>query len=281
MANTIFEQRLANYSLTSVEDEQQALKEILQELVLYALSNAGFFDQAAFHGGTALRILHQLPRFSEDLDFVLNEANKDFNWRYFFDKIMFACEKFGVEPEVVDKSKAGQSVQKMFLKDNSIGKLLNLQFHHNPKQKFRIKLEIDINPPKHFDKEVQFLDFPTDFSVVSQDLASSFSGKLHALLCRAYLKGRDWFDFLWYLKRGIKPNLKHLKSTLIQQGPWAEQKLEIDMLWLEDELKKKIRSIDWNKASDDVRPFLGNLESKSLSLWSEEFFVEKAKSLNN
>src|SRR3989344_4975300 len=147
MDNKIISDRLEQYLSKTVEDEENALKEILQEIALYALSTTDFFSKALFQGGTSLRILYQLPRFSEDLDFLLKTPNKHFQWKKYIETIKKAFMLYNIEPEVIDRSKESDIVQKLFLKDNSIGKILNLNFHHHTKRKFLIKFEIDTNPP--------------------------------------------------------------------------------------------------------------------------------------
>jgi hypothetical protein len=281
MSLSIIENRLSQYSLSTIEEEQQALKEILQEIILFGLNDAGFFREALFHGGTALRILYNLPRFSEDLDFMLIKPNRDFKWGYVLGAIETTCRRFGVHPEIIDRSKVGTAVQKMFLKDSSIGKVLDLDFHHHPGKKLMIKLEIDVNPPLGSDIEMKFLDFPLDFSIVCQDLPSNFAGKCHALLCREYLKGRDWFDMTWYIARNVIPNFSLLSSAIDQQGKWAGQKIDVDIAWLIRALSEKIGTIDWYQAAEDVRPFLRQPHIQSLDVWSKDFFMSKLNVLEN
>lgn len=277
----IIQKRLEKYALNTLDEEQSALREILQEIILYALSSCSFFGVAAFNGGTSLRILHGLNRFSEDLDFLLKKPDPEFQWGNYRDAILSTCEEFGLEAEFIDKKKLSTSVQKIFLKDNSIGKMLSLKFHHHSGQKFSIKLEIDTNPPEHSSYKIYYHDFPLDFSILAQDLPSNFSGKLHALLCRKYVKGRDWYDFNWYLKQGIPPNVEFLKSALSQQGPWAGETLEISLDWLRQKLNEKINSINWADAINDVSPFLSPKEKESTKLWSAEFFLERTSKISN
>lgn len=279
MTIDIISARLKKYSPKTVEDEEFALKEILQEIVLYGLSNAKFFAEAMFQGGTALRILHGLPRFSEDLDFLLNQTTPNFNWQRYMKAIVQSCEQFGIIPELIDKTQAGKTVQKMFLKDTSLGKILNLSFKHYPNKKLTIKLEIDTNPPLGSEAEIKFLDFPISFSVVAQDLLSNFAGKCHALLCRKYIKGRDWYDFLWYVSNSITPNYKLLANALRQLGPWENQKIAVNRHWLFTELTKKINAIDWGKTAADAKPFLNSLDKKGLEVWNKDFFLDRLNKL--
>lgn len=281
MATDIIDQRLKTYQLKTTDDEEHALKEILQEIALYGLANANFFDKALFHGGSALRILHGLPRFSEDLDFLLKEPTPHFHWEPYLAAIAAACEQFSVKSEVVDKSKANNTVKKMFLKTDSIGKLINLSFPHHPGKKLMIKLEIDTNPPAGSNNEIKFLEFPLDYSIMTQDLSSSFAGKCHALLCRDYIKGRDWYDFSWYVAKKIIPNFTFLGNALYQQGPWANHVNKITAAWFIDAMQKKINQINWEKAAHDVEPFLNTQEKQTLHLWSKAFFTDKLNKLTN
>jgi len=134
---------------------------------------------------------------------------------------------------------------------------------------FIFKLEIDTDPPAGSGFDYRYLDFPLDFEVCHQDLSSNFSLKIHALLCRPYLKGRDWYDFNWYIKQGISVNLPHLQAALLQWGPWADKKIVINLKWLKQVLLHKTAQIDWKDAAKDVQRFLRFSEQHSLSLWDE------------
>jgi len=276
----LIQQQLDTYKASTPTEEEQATKEILQEVALYSLWRAGFFEVAAFQGGTSLRILHKLPRFSEDLDFILKKPSPDFEWGGYLAKLRDGLEEFGLQTEVLDKSRMDQSVKKAVLKDNSISSQLNLSFYRgHAGQKLKIKLEIDVNPPGNSGYEYSYLDFPLDFEVCHQDLNSNFSLKIHALLCRPYLKGRDWYDFNWYIKHQVKPNLPHLQAALHQLGAWKDQSITVNMDWLHQALMKKIASVDWKEAILDVERFLQPAEKQSLSLWNERFFHSKLENL--
>lgn len=279
MSIDIIRDRLKSYQIKTIEDEEHALKEILQEVALFSLANANFFERGVFHGGTALRILYGLPRFSEDLDFMLMQPDQHFRWEPYIDAMAGTFEKFGVIPEVKDKSDVEGAVKKMFLKDDSLGKLLLLSFKHHPGKKLTIKFELDTNPPEGSSHEVKFIDFPYDFSIVAHDLASSFAGKCHALLARKFIKGRDWYDFSWYVGKRIIPNFNFLKAALWQHGPWAEQELMVTPGWFVKALKQKIESIDWRFAVHDVEVFLNQEDRERLRLWSREFFLDKLSKL--
>jgi len=276
----LIQTRLDSYKATGPVEEEQATKEILQEVALYSLWRAGFFDVAAFQGGTSLRILHGLPRFSEDLDFILKEPDPDFDWNIYLEKLLAGLQEFGLQSEALDKSRMDQRVKKAVLKDNSVTNQLDLAFYGGHEdQKLKIKLEIDVNPPEGSGFDYSYLDFPLDFEVCHQDLSSNFSLKIHALLCRQYLKGRDWYDFNWYVKQSIQPNFAHLQAALYQYGPWKGQKLTIDKDWLINTLLEKVAAINWNEAAEDVARFLNAAEQQSLKLWSERFFNKKVEDL--
>ena len=276
----LIQQRLDSYKAGNPVEEEQATKEILQEVALYSLWRTSFFEVAAFQGGTSLRILHKLPRFSEDLDFILKEPDPGFEWSGYLLKLQDGFEEFGLQTEVLDKSRMDQSVKKAVLKDNSISNQLNLSFYRgHPEQKLKIKLEIDINPPEGSGYEYAYLDFPLDFEVCHQDLASNFALKIHALLCRSYLKGRDWYDFNWYVKHKMQPNLLHLQAALRQFGPWEDESITVDMDWLHHAMMVKIGSVDWKEAAMDIERFLKPAEKQSLTLWSEKFFQSKVENL--
>ena len=276
----IIQQRLARYRAANALDEEQAIKEILQEVALYALWRADFFEVAAFQGGTSLRILHKLPRFSEDLDFILKEPDLTFDWGRYLDRLLEGLREFGLHSEVLDKSKMDKPVRMALLKDNSISQQLNLNFLQGPAdRKLKIKLEIDVDPPAGSDFDYSYLDFPLDFEVCHQDLASNFALKIHALLCRPFLKGRDWYDFTWYLKQGVRPNFPLLESAINQQGPWKGQGLSVNREWLQTELRIKIETIDWIAAAADVHRFLDAVQRQSLRVWNGRFFSSKVDQL--
>lgn len=279
--NDIIQARLATYSPSNAIEEENAAKEIVQEIALYALWRARFFDVAVFQGGTSLRILHKLPRFSEDLDFMLVEPDRSFDWSPYLNSLTSTFEEYGLKPETVSKEQMDRRIRQAVIKDSSIADQFDLAFPNNdPRRKLKIKLEIDVEPPAHSNDAYTFLDFPVDYEVRHQDMASNFALKIHALLCREYLKGRDWFDFSWYVAQGIFPNLTHLEAALRQFGPWSyDDNLKVDALWLEAAVTDKIHSINWEDAREDVRRFLRPAEEESLMLWGEKFFASKLAKL--
>ena len=184
---------------------------------------------------------------------------------------------YGYDVEIADRSKAGVAVRKAFLKDDSLGKVLQLQYadRSGPARKIRVKLKVDTNPPSGSGMEIKYVDFPFVSSVTVQDKPSLFAGKLHALLCREYVKGRDWYDFLWYTSQSIGVNYAFLASALAQQGPWRGQDVQVDAGWCQMQLEDRIKSVDWVVAREDVRRFVRESEYPSLDLWSRDLFLSR------
>lgn len=270
----LIKEKMASYDAKTPVEKENALKEILQEIALYALWRSDFFEVGMFQGGTSLRILHGLPRFSEDLDFMLREPNPDFNWDPYLKSILETFQQFGIRPEAQPKGKMDSTVRQALLKDDSVANQIDINLAKNGK-KMKIKLEVDVNPPALSGEQTTFLDFPLDFEVLHQDLPSNFALKIHALLCRGFLKGRDWYDFAWYVAKGVTPNLEHLTAAINQNGPWKGQGIEVTHEWLKEALEDQIATIEWDKAAEDVVRFLRANDVKSTSLWSDRFFTSK------
>jgi predicted nucleotidyltransferase component of viral defense system len=277
MSVKLIQDRLNSYHCKSNIEEEHAIREITQEVALAALGRTEFFKHALFQGGTCLRIFYGLNRFSEDMDFILKETNRDFDLQPHLRSVSDELRAYGYDIEIVDRSKAGIAVRKAFLKDNSLGKVLQLRYvdTSGPARKIRVKFEVDTNPPSGGGMEIQYVDFPFVSSVTTQDKASLFAGKLHALLCREYVKGRDWYDFLWYTSQSVGVNYAFLSSALAQQGPWQHKDVQADRKWCLTHLEDKINSVDWAAAREDVRRFVKVTEHPSLELWSRELFLSQ------
>jgi predicted nucleotidyltransferase component of viral defense system len=281
MIGDVLKNRIREYAPANAVEQENVLQELMQHYVLASLSRAGMFSEAIFHGGTCLRIIYDTNRFSEDLDFLLKSPNPAFRWYKFLERVRKDCAQEGIEFEIQDRSKAEMAVQKAFLKTDSIGTLLMLELpfeRYNPK-KIRIKLEIDTNPPAESEFETSYITFPNTASITIQTLSSGFATKAHALLCRRYIKGRDWYDFLWYVTRKIKPNFPLLRNALGQQGPWAGQDIDLSVDWFVKAIGAAIQQIDWNTASLDVQRFLPTREQESLGEWTVEFFLYQTERL--
>jgi len=277
MSVKIVQERFDSYRCESKQAAENAMAEIAQEIALAGLSRSDFFKRAAFQGGTCLRILHGMQRFSEDLDFLLIHADRAFELAPYLRHISEEFRSYGIGVEVQDRSRADDSVKKAFLKSDSLGKVLSIQNVDVDKRvrNLRIKFEVDSRPPEGSGVETKYLDFPVPFSVAVQDLPSLFAGKSHALLCREYVKGRDWFDFVWYVGHKVKLNYAFLSSAVEQQGPWAGRGIEVTRGWYLEEMSRKIASIDWDDARRDVERFLRTSDLRSVEFWSDDFFRER------
>jgi hypothetical protein len=281
MSVRMIQDRLDSYKCQSTVEEEQALREITQEIVLAALGRTDFFQKTAFQGGTCLRIFHGVNRFSEDLDFALQMPAAAFGLKPYLEALGQELAAYGYGLQMDDRSKVAQAVRMAFVKDDSLGNLLQLNYKPTagPLRKLRIKLEVDTNPPAGAAFETKYLDFPFPSAVCVFDLPSLFAGKIHALLCREYLKGRDWYDFVWYTARKTAINHDLLSSALSQLGPWQGQQVRTNRNWCVQQLRTKIEATDWKHARDDVRRFVKPHELPSLELWSREFFLAQCEKL--
>lgn len=275
----VIQERLKSYSSETEEDEENALKEITQEVVLYGLEQSGFFEYAVFQGGTCLRVIHGLDRFSEDLDFALKTPDLSFDPSGYLSDVAKIMGVYGYQLEVSGQEQVDGSVKTRFLKHDSIKKFLTFEHQQDLRRKIRIKVEIDVNPPAGHNFKAEYLDFPTDFMVITQDIPSLFAGKCHALLCRSYVKGRDWYDFLWYISRGASLNGLMFSEALNQSGPWQGLNQEVTKDWVYEKFRSRIKSINWDDAKRDVSRFLKAERKEALKLWGEYFFLKKLEKL--
>ena len=269
----ILQDRVRSLSPASHQEEEHAFKQAYQEIALYALSRADFFRAAAFQGGTCLRLLYGLRRFSEDLDFVVKEPNSQFVWEPFLKNMTETFASYGILLKTVDRSKLPGVVQRAFLKQDSFGKMLRFSSSKS-KQHLTIRLEVDTNPPDGSGYTIGHLDFPIPFSLAAQDKPSLFASKCHALLCRNFVKGRDWYDFLWYVGKTTPINLILLKSALLQTNHWN---LPLDAPCTKqvlcDRLRDRIALIDWKQAAEDVVPFVPPQDAQTIRTWDKSLFA--------
>jgi hypothetical protein len=281
MIERVLAAKIAQYAPRDALEQECVLAELLQHYVLVGLAKSGLFREAEFHGGTFLRMLHGLDRFSEDLDFVLQRRRSDFSWADYVGPLAQYLEAEGFHVEVIDRTNTNDAVKKAFLKTDSVGKLLvlDLPYSRDPRRKIRIKLEIDTNPPEGSVTETRYVNFPVLTAVTTQTLESAFASKSHALLCRSYTKGRDWYDFLWYVARRVRPNLVLLQNAVQQAGPWARTSLDVTPAWYIDQLRATVARIDWRATTDDVRRFVPPEARASLSLWSVDMFDDQVRQL--
>ncbi len=278
--NQALEDMLRPYAPITPLDWVQAIREIVQEIVLLGFWRSGFFEQAAFYGGTALRIFHGLNRFSEDLDFTLGRPEDAARLEPVLASLELELAAWGFSFHTETKSSGAQSgIESAFLKGNTLVNLLNigvpeeLSRRFPPNQRIAIKLELDTTPPPFAGTEVKTHLLPTPFHVRLYDLPSLFAGKLHALLFRDWkrrVKGRDFYDFVWFVARRVPVNLPHLEARIRQHGnPSIEH---LDLAGLQSLLNERFGKVDLTAAADEVRPYLRDV--RELALWSEAFFKE-------
>lgn len=265
----IFDQMLSRYQIVTDNDLQNATYEVMQEIALAGLYRGGFFDKAAFYGGTCLRIFHSLERFSEDLDFSLVANNESFYLEDYFPAIIEEFKAAGQQVVITRKDKkVFSNIESAFLKNDTQTYDVAL-----PNQKsIKIKIEVDVNPPLGFSTEQKLLLYPFSFMTRCFTLPDLYAGKMHALVFRAWknrIKGRDWYDFEWYVKKGIALDFNHLQER-IRQFNGMEMSRDDFMV----QLKEKLRTADIKAVKRDVEPFIK--DHKGLEIWSNDYFVQLA-----
>jgi predicted nucleotidyltransferase component of viral defense system len=265
-----------SYDCKSIDEEFEAKREILQHIVLAALSRSDFFDHASFYGGTALRILHGLPRYSEDIDFSLNGQEKEFSLANYFSFIEDECKMFGLEVALSVKDKVSpNAIESAFLKDNTEWNIITLQDKRDKMaSNVKIKVEIDRNPPLLFKTEQKLILRPFSFYVTTFEKESLFAGKMHALLYREWktrTKGRDWYDMEWYIKKGITLDLTHLQERAWQSGH-LDKNETMTKEKLSSLLKDRISRLDVDGAYFDAKRFVHN--PADLKIWSKQYFQD-------
>ncbi len=276
---------LATYNPSNEEETLAAMREIMQEIALAALSRTDFFKKAAFYGGTALRIFHGLDRYSEDLDFSLLDKDPNFSLQPYFNVIHEEFESLGIRVSIREKEKRHKTpIESAFLKTETIWQELVLEDiikQHGIKsnRSIKIKIEIDRLPPLDFETEEKLLVKPFSFYVNCFDLSSLFAGKLHALLFRKWknrVKGRDWYDMEWYIRKGIALNKNHFLLRAIETKDWKEDQISEEQIL--DLLKQKIDAVSLKAVKEDVRKFIK--DDGQLEIWSANYFkdlVERMK----
>lgn len=275
---------LQEYTPKTKQDVYDALREIMQEIALAGLQRAGFFEKAAFYGGTALRIFYNLDRFSEDLDFSLLEPDEKFSLEPYFDAVVKEFEALGISVSIQEKKKSTASnVESAFLKSGTVWKELVLedvvsQMGVGSLPNVKIKIEVDRKPPLGFETEEKLLLRPFSFYVKCFKMPSLFAGKMHALLFRKWIKrvkGRDWHDLEWYIKKGTPLDLDHFLLRAQDNGDWQFETInEAQVIQL---LEEKIKSVNFASVKEDVVRFIS--DSSVLDIWGEQYFLDLIKKL--
>ena len=267
--NEFFERALMRYNIRDVKDKQNAIYEIMQQVVLAGLHRGGFFDRAAFYGGTCLRLFHQLPRFSEDMDFSLLAPDEHFLFENYFQPIIDEFDNLGrkVEIKKKDKKTFGR-VDSAFLKDNT--DVYNVAFQ--TEKTVKVKIEVDTQPPLKFRTEQKALTLPYTFMVRCFQLSDLFAGKMHALAFRNWktrVKGRDWYDFEWYVRWRVPLDFEHLQERT-REFNGIEMTREDFMAVL----KERLSTTNIEDVKRDVRRFM--LNPHELDIWSNDYFLQLA-----
>ena len=268
--NQFFENALKRYQINNATDKQNAVYEITQQVVLAGLHRGGFFDRAAFYGGTCLRLFHQLPRFSEDMDFSLLSPDGDFKFENYFQPIIDEFDSLGrkVEIKKKDKKTFGR-VDSAFLKDNT--DVYNIAFQ--TEKVVKVKIEVDTQPPLLFATEQKPLTIPYTFMVRCFQLSDLYAGKMHALVFRnwkARVKGRDWYDFEWYVRWRVPLDFKHLQERIREFNGVEMSPDEFKAV-----LKEQLSTTNIEDVKKDVRPFLRN-DPHELDVWTNDYFIQLA-----
>lgn len=273
MSNSVFEQMLSLYPQKTANDRRNATYEVMQQVVLAGLYRGGFFEHAAFYGGTCLRLFHGVERYSEDMDFSLLKKDENFSLEQYFPAIIDECRLLGRNVEITRKDKRTfGKVESAFLKDNT--DVYNISFQ--AEKSIRIKIEVDTMPPLRFETEQQLLLQPFSFMVRCFTLPSLFAGKMHALLFRQWknrVKGRDWYDFEWYVRTSVPLNFTHLQARVKEFNG-----MEIDREQFQTMLKERLSQTDIRQVKADVLPFVQN--PSELDIWSNDYFVQLARRIH-
>lgn len=267
MKNDIYDNMLSAYDLSTEQQKRNAIFEVNQQVILAGLYNGGFFDVAAFYGGTCLRIFHGLQRFSEDMDFSLLVPDGKFDFAKYFQPIIDEFAVVGREVEIKKKDKKNfGKVESAFLKDNT--DVYDISFQTD--KSIKIKIEVDIRPPLNFRTEQKLLLQPHSFMTRCLALSDLFAGKMHALVYRVWknrVKGRDWYDFEWYVRHNIPLGFTHLAERALQ---FNNEEIERDTFIAL--LKDRLASANINQVKNDVLPFVKN--PKELDIWSNDYFIQ-------
>ena len=278
--NSVIETMLGKYNPKNNEERASAAKEIIQEIALAGLSRGGFFEKAAFYGGTCLRIFYGLNRFSEDLDFALLEKDPDFRLSDSFPSLEREFASYGIEIRAEEKKKDFDSdVRSAFLKGNTLA--LMMTFFPKSEdarkiisnQKMKIKFEVDTDNPKGGRTETKFRLLPAPYQVRVFGESTLFAGKIHAIICRNYknyVKGRDYYDYLFYIGKGSAFNLEYLENKL-KSTEAITQNEKLTLGKVKEMLKARFETVDYESAKEDVSNFIH--DKSGLSLWKKELFL--------
>ena len=266
---TIYDQMVANYAQKRGTATPNVEQEVMQHIALAGLHRGGFFQHAAFYGGTCLRLFHNLPRYSEDMDFSLIEKRDDIHIENFFPAIIEEFRLAGHEVSIVKKEKKNFGrVESAFSKENTEAYDISFQ----TKKSVKVKIELDTDPPLAFDTEQLVLQQPYSFMTRCFTLPDLYAGKMHALVYRTWqrrVKGRDWYDFEWYVRWNVPLDFVHLQERIRKFNGEIVNR-ETFMI----QLREKLATTDIERAKEDVIGFVDN--PHELDIWSNDYFLQLA-----
>ena len=280
---------LKEYNPQNEEEILSALREIMQEIALAGLSRTDFFEKASFYGGTALRVFYGLERFSEDLDFSLLKPDSHFSIESYFKPIKEEFRALGLTVSIKEKKKTKQTaIDSAFLKAETIWQEIVLEdiikeIGLRSNKTLKIKIEVDRQPSLNFETEEKLLLRPFSFYVKCFTKSSLFAGKMHALLFRKWqnrVKGRDWYDLEWYIKKGVPLDVNHFLTRAKDTNDWIENNISNEQII--ELLEAKINAVSFSNIKEDVVPFIR--DDASLKIWGPEYFkdlIAKIKFENN
>ena len=271
---TLFDKMVADVRQNGSVAEDNVLHEVMQQIALAGLSRGGFFEKAAFYGGTCLHLLHDMPRYSEDMDFSLLEPDLAFRFEDYFPAVVEEFKLAGKDVEIKMKHKGQPSaIESAFLKESS--DVFDIGF--TTEKRLKVKIEVDIDPPPKFLTEMKTVVSPRTCWVRSYDLPGLFAGKVSAALFRKWknrVKGRDWYDVAWYLSKHVPLDLMHLIERARESEPSADVSTPDKVIAAFD---AKIESIDFDGAKLDVEPYLK--DKSELGIWSRDFFHQMVRKI--
>lgn len=278
---TILESLINSYRVKSPNEAKLAIREILQNLILIGLSRANFFNHASFYGGTALRIFYGLNRYSEDLDFTLNKQDSSFSLKPFMKSIIDTCASYGLEVIVdIKNKKVNTPIESTFAKLNTYMTFIRTKLdseltkHIHKDELLKVKFGVDCNPSLSFNIDNKWITYPEIASINVLDLESLFAEKIHAILYRNYknnVKGQDFYDFIFFINKGVKPNMTYLKDKLVASKVIKKDD-DFSMVVLKKLLLNRFNQVDFSKIEQDAKNF--TIRSEDLSLYCKELFID-------
>lgn len=263
---TIFDEMVEALHPRNKNEKESAKQEVMQQIALYGLYRGGFFDHAAFYGGTCLRIFHNLQRYSEDMDFTQTEKDSNIHLENYFPQLIEAFKLTGREVTIKKKEKKTfGKVESAFLKDNT--DVYDIAFQ--TEKTIKVKIELDTDPPLGFETEQKTLLKPFSTMIRCVTLPDLYAGKMHALLYRNWktrVKGRDWYDFQWYVANHVPLNFEHLQKRVAEFNG-----IELSKDDFQEALHERLATTDIESVKQDVSRFI--FDQRDIEIWSNDYFL--------